>query len=347
MKKTLNWVSQNLLHHSSWGAYFEPLIQVFKPAWREGYYRATVVAIEELMENTIALTLAVEKSWPIHQAGQHIELTLQLNGRLITRVFTIASSPQQAKTKQNIRLVIKQQRNGQLTPSLHELAVGHWVNISSPKGEFVVEHLAKKSLCLAAGSGITPFIAMVEALKARHSNQSQVHLLYYAKKGEHLLVDELSALAKDIPNFSFELMTRQTHGDVGEQLANFAHTALYVCGPNAFYQSVADFAKETGSELYSEHFSLIAFAPSEQATFDLSYNGKTLAISNSSTLLPQLLDLGERVTYGCKMGICHQCQCTKKSGVVKNVLTGKLSDRGEELIQLCVSQVMTDVELKI
>ena len=60
----------------------------------------------------------------------------------------------------------------------------------------------------------------------------------------------------------------------------------------------------------------------------------------------QLLERGDPVNYGCKMGICHQCQCKKKSGVVKNIRTGEISDRGEELIQLCVSQVFTDLELE-
>ena len=50
--------------------------------------------------------------------------------------------------------------------------------------------------------------------------------------------------------------------------------------------------------------------------------------------------------FGCGMGICHQCQCVKKKGLVKNIRTGQLSDYGEELIQLCVSQVMSDVELE-
>ncbi|WP_371185854.1 flavin reductase family protein [Thalassotalea maritima] len=347
MKKYCNWLSQQFLHHASFGAYLEPVVQTIKPAWRAGFYRARVVGVDSLVANTVALSLQVDRSWPVHKAGQHIELTLEINGKLVTRVFTIASSPSLVETQRMVRLVIKQQSHGQLTSSLHDLVIGQWLNISAPMGDFVAEKLVDKSLLLAAGSGITPFIAMISSLKGATHQPQEMHLLYYAKPGEHLLVDELEALSGAIPGFSYALMTRTSHGDVTQQLAEYGAIPFYVCGPAPFYQGIAEYAHSQQNELYSEHFGLAQIDTTEKQQFDVSINGKTIALSNQSVVLTQLIEHGEPVTYGCKMGICHQCQCTKTRGVVKNVLTGQLSDRGEELIQLCVSQLMTDVELKV
>jgi len=346
LKKFITWLNQNLLHYSSVGAYWEPIIQVFKPNWREGYYRAQVKSIDSLLKDTLAIDLEVGASWPCHTAGQHLELTIEIDGKLVTRVFTIASSPSDITAKKQLRLVIKCQPNGLQTAKLSTLAIDTWVNISAPYGDFYLKQHSKPCLLLAAGSGITPFIAMLSALKSSADTEQSIHLIYYAKPEEHLLIDELAELATGFPYFTYELMHRAVNGDVYQQLDRFEKHAIYVCGPTAFYQGVAKFAQEYNSELHAEHFSLTPVQHSDKQAFAVSLNGKALTINNSTAILTQLLQQGEPMTYGCKMGICHQCQCTKKSGVVKNIRTGALSDRGEELIQLCVSQIITDLELE-
>lgn len=350
MKSLINrfsrWGSQNLLHHDSLGGYFEPVIQLFKPNWRAGLYRAQVSDVSLLLEGVVAINLRVEDRWPIHQAGQHIELTLEIAGKLVTRVFTVASSPNLAKTKSTIRLVVKIQSEGGLTLQLPLLTTGDWVNISAPRGEFVFEEAKQSSLFLAAGSGITPFIAILSSLQKERAIEQPIHLIYYAKPEQHLLVDELNELSQQLPLFTFELMSRSVHGDVYEQLSDYIHAKLLVCGPNRFYQSAKEFAKTYNCSLSAEHFSLLNIAQSTQSEFDVSLNGKQLSLNNNSPLLNQLLALGEQVNFGCKIGVCHQCQCIKKSGVVKDIRTGQVSDRSEELIQLCVSQVLTDLELE-
>lgn len=346
LNNSLSWFSKTLLHHSSIGAYLEPIIQLFKPNWREGYYRAQVVSIEQLVADSIALNLKVETSWPLHKAGQHIELTLELNGKLITRVFTIASSPNEVAVNRILRLVIKCQKDGLLTQNLKNLNTGRWLNISAPYGEFQLQNNGKPSLLLAAGSGITPIIAMLLEAKSAGNLTQSLHLIYYAKHNEHLLIEELEAITSVLPNFTYQLLTRGIDGDVYQYLSQYKEHELYVCGPTDFYQSVAQFAGENNKHLHSEHFSLTPIHTKEQQEFDVSLGGKQLALNNSSPILTQLLERGEKVKFGCKMGICHQCQCKKKSGVVKNIRTGELSDRGEELIQLCVSQVLTDLELE-
>jgi ferredoxin len=106
-----------------------------------------------------------------------------------------------------------------------------------------------------------------------------------------------------------------------------------------------------GHTLTSGHFAALPVVShtslTESETFSLVHNGQSLTIDNQQTLLSQLQQAEQPVTYGCGMGICHQCQCVKKRGVVRDTRTGELSDSAEQLIQLCVSQAVTDLEIQL
>jgi ferredoxin len=102
--------------------------------------------------------------------------------------------------------------------------------------------------------------------------------------------------------------------------------------------------------LESEHFTALlptVFDSSEEEqTFLIQHDDKVLHVNNQQSLLTQLQQANLSVNYGCGMGICHQCQCVKKQGIVRDMRTGELSDNAEELIQLCVSQAITNLELQ-
>ena len=199
MRALLNSLSKHLLHHQSWAGYWEPVVQCFKPGWREGYFRAQVKHVQVFAEQSVELIIEPEKAWPVHQAGQHIALTIQTNGRMLTRVFTIASEPQLARQQRQIRLLIRSQEIGAFTSKLTNLRPGQWLNISEPKGQFVMPNTARSLIMLAGGSGITPFIAMLKSLPA--DSKHTITLLYYAKPNSHWLKDELEQLKQSLSNF--------------------------------------------------------------------------------------------------------------------------------------------------
>jgi stearoyl-CoA 9-desaturase NADPH oxidoreductase len=47
------------------------------------------------------------------------------------------------------------------------------------------------------------------------------------------------------------------------------------------------------------------------------------------------------------MGICRTCTCRKLTGTVRNTVTGEISSRDDEPIQLCVSAPLSDVNLDL
>jgi ferredoxin-NADP reductase len=352
LKLLLDNLAHRFLHHGSWRGYWEVLMQQFRPAWRDGYFRAQIEAVRNLRSDMLEVILKPEKAWPSHIAGQHVALTIEVNGRLTTRVFTVACGASFHRKTQKIRFITKVSNEGALTPYLSSAKPTTWVNISAPKGNFTLPNSDKPVLMVAGGSGITPFIAMLEdAIENKQLSSAPVHLLYFAKPNEHVLLGQLSALQKRDNCFTYALLTRQQDGQVEAHLSHFAHAHWLVCGPHAMYEQVQKVAKLVEAPLLSEHFAALPTVTtgslSEKETFSLVHNGQPLAVNNQETLLSQLQQAKQPVTYGCGMGICHQCQCVKKRGVVRDTRTGELSDSAEQLIQLCVSQAVTDLEIQL
>jgi ferredoxin-NADP reductase len=274
-------------------------------------------------------------------------LTIEQQGRLISRVFTIASGAKKLKETGLIDLVIRIHDKGNFTPFLGELAMNSWVNISNPSGEFTFDVQSNHITFLAGGSGITPFIAMLDDLQA--NTQQHIHLLYYAKPNAHLMVEVLEKFLTRLPNFSFELLNRSERGAFTKYVSVEHTDELLVCGPEEMYVEAKAFSKEHNILMRAEHFQAIKpiSSTSKASQFTVKLNIGALQVSDKHSLLSEFQSHNKPVTYGCGMGICHQCQCVKKKGTVRDMRDGRLSDNSEELIQLCVTQAVTDLELEL
>ena len=344
--KVLDQFSKWFLHHQSFAGYIEPIMQMVKPAWRAGLYRAKIEELTQHNGDFLSITLKPTQHWQAHIAGQHISLTVEINGRLLTRVFTVASSPEQFKATGLVRLLIKTNEQGRFTSLLSSaLRVGEWCNISAPSGDFVYKNTQNNATFIAGGSGITPMLAMIsEHLK--HTTQ-KVSLIYYAKAAAHQCVDELSALANQFSHFSFLLLTREQSDDITRHVNIWENPDIYCCGPANFMKTVCDFAKKHHLNYYQEAFGLTLPSQNDDSLFNVQINSSAHVVNANNALLAQFEAKQLQVKRGCGIGICHQCQCIKKSGVVRNLKTGELSDNGEQLIQLCVSQPVSDLELQL
>lgn len=80
-----------------------------------------------------------------------------------------------------------------------------------------------------------------------------------------------------------------------------------------------------------------------------AHSKKHIQVENSQP--KSLLEIAEQEnlnpTSGCRIGVCHQCICQKKSGVVYNTKTKTYSDTGREEIQMCISVPFSDLVLEL
>ncbi|TAP39793.1 iron-sulfur cluster-binding domain-containing protein [Alteromonas sp. KUL49] len=343
LKSVFTYFFERIFHHASWQGYWEPLVQVFSTAWRHGFHRGKVISNSAILPGVIRLVIKPDNRWKGFVPGQHVVLTIEHNGRLLSRTFTIASGIQQWEKQGIITLIIKQYEQGAFTPLLSDLKADDWLNLSQAFGEFTLPETTKPIVMVAGGSGITPFLSILDT-----DFSQQVHLIYYAKSGEHLGVNQLATLMQQRPNFSVDIVTRGPQTNLSEQLSKHDAEVVMVCGPSSMYIEAQAWCQKHKRHISAEHFSVLtASFKGESTNHSVSWNNKQFVLNSQETLLSQLTAKGESVTYGCGMGICHQCQCVKKSGVVRDIRSGNLSSNTQQLIQLCVSQVVSDLELEV
>ena len=222
---------------------------------------------------------------------------------------------------------------------------------------------ADKKLFIAGGSGITPFRSMLQqqALNPLSVKTSQnIHLLYYSRNDQEIAFQqELISLQQEHPGISITFIDSSAEGFIcAEHLLKYCtdvhQRTAYICGPSPMIQQARNVLAELGLSNDNVHFEYFGAAPIEiennqQGVVHFETSKKLLLTekNNTQTLLEHAEAQGLSPVSGCRIGVCHQCICKKKSGVVFNTRTNKYSDTGSEEIQLCISVAQGDVVLDL
>ena len=356
IKNTFKWFSMALFNKKHIGDYFEPLIQLLVPSYQFNAYRAKVLQIREENKNVYTLRLKISKKWKGFVAGQFIEIFVEKNGAKYSRFFSLSSSPYLFVSKEIVEITIQKQDSGRITPWLGEnLKVGDFINVSSARGDFSIEK-DKPLLFIAAGSGITPFKSMLDG----YSGKNHIHLMYYAKKSDHLFVDELQELEKSNNLISVSIINSSTEGRISKahlhsMCSDFSSRLIYVCGPTAMIESTTKLLNANKISIENIKYEYFGAQPLAELSedirgvvdFEKSLLKSAINNTNKQTLLEMAESKGLKPRTGCRMGICHQCICQKKRGVVYNTITKSYSDTGNEEVQLCISIPVGDVSLNL
>ena len=345
--------------------YFLPVIQRLVPGFLLGAFRARLLSRQWQTADMIEMTLCVSRRWPGFIAGQHINLTLNHNGRLLTRPFSICSAVAEWQSKRQIRLCCKVDARGEFTSLLGTLTNGCIVNISKAQGDFYWQQPAKPTVFIAAGSGITPIAAML--LSQRHW-LTPVTLYYRARGIENAaMLKPLQLLSErnSLFNLVFSDSRLQTVAEFSDQFKQHSSTdniQYYLCGPAGFMQTVASTLLKSGvdaEQIFREQFGLVALAVTEETNIDAEPTARfnstlitagtahNISLSPKHSLLHSAEQQGLAPSFGCRMGVCFQCVCEKVSGQVRDMRSGALSGHGREQIQLCISQPVSELVIKL
>jgi ferredoxin-NADP reductase len=349
-----------------------------RPAGPPGGSRLEIVDVCHRGIGSVTLTLRPDRAWRGFRAGQHVGLTVEIDGVRETRFYSPACSEH---TDGEIELTVRSHPAGKVSRYLNEHAHrGMVVGCSAAEGELVLPRKRPERLLLiSGGSGITPVMSILRTLH-QEGHPSHVTFLHYARTRRHVPYrDELERIAGGAPNIRVELVgtreggTRKGGAGAGDasqsaptdrhltghllrRLApdyDGAHT--YVCGPPSLIAAVRALRAADGVDgpLWVESFQPPAFAPAEdgittnpEGSVRFVRSGKR-AQSDGRCLLEQAERAGLRPAYGCRMGICRMCTARKTQGSVRNLLSGRVSGGAGEDIQICVSAPVGDVELAL
>jgi ferredoxin-NADP reductase len=108
------------------------------------------------------------------EPGQYATLGLMgTEGKLVQRPMSISSS---ADDTTEYEFFIRLVQGGAFTTLLWERSVGDPINIKGPKGKFVLQEDGRTCLFIASGTGLAPFISMIETLRGRGKARDAVLL---------------------------------------------------------------------------------------------------------------------------------------------------------------------------
>lgn len=323
--------------------------ELVEPTWTLGDSRAKVVAVRRQTPRSVTLTLepnAAFSAGTALRAGQHVNLTVEVDGRRQTRCY----SPANAEGDRLIELTIGVHDDGLVSRHLFRNArVGMVVGLDGVGGDFVLPTERPRSiLFVSGGSGITPVLSMLRTMRDEGSDREITFIHYARTPQEACYRAELDAMpgVHVLHGYSRSPEAGDLEGYFGpEHLVDAAPDAVFVCGPPALVEAVR------------EHFVDASFESFVPPVFALptEASGGTVAFADSGvdvtddgrSLLEQAEAAGLNPESGCRMGICHTCTRRKTSGAVKNLITGAVSTADEEDVQICVSVPVGDVELAL
>ncbi|CAN5180309.1 ferredoxin reductase [soil metagenome] len=320
--------------------------ELVEPTWTLGTARARVLTASRTAPRSVTLTLEPNTAFPGFQAGQHVVVVVEIDGRRHTRCY----SPANAQGQPFLELTIGRHDSGIVSTHLYEHAKpGMVLGLDSVGGDFVLPlQRPQRILMVSGGSGITPVMSMLRTLRAE-SFTGEVTFLHYARSAaEASYRDELVAMPDITVRHGY---TRSTDGDISGHFAP-AHVAgvdtpdaVYVCGPPALVDAVREVFPGAQSESFVPPIFVVPDTPAGgRVTF--SDSGIDI-VDDGRSLLEQAEAAGLTPENGCRMGICHTCTRPKTKGVVRNMTTGALSTADCEDVRICVSAPVGDVDLAL
>jgi len=346
------------------GYYLQPLLHWNKPQWHPDYHSASVVDFCWETEQILSVWLKPAASWSGFTPGQHILVTLLHQGRYISRSFSISSSAACFTQQKQIRISCRIQPQGEFTKALASGISGlTQLSISDAMGDFVLAPNADSTgltstVMVAAGSGITPLWSMLSSIRCW---TSPVVLFYSVKNAaQAAFLAELKLLAAKQPLFELRLIETEITGRLNliQDLATKADFSMtqaqyYLCGPAAMSQHCKEQLIQQGvpaDAIHSEQFGFALTAvEGEMKQALILQKGTEIRIEAAAgvPLLQAAEQQGLNPRFGCRIGVCFQCVCQKKSGQVLNLRTGQVSGDGPEQIQLCISAAHSNLQIEL
>jgi benzoate/toluate 1,2-dioxygenase reductase subunit len=225
-----------------------------------GDYSATVASVERLSPSTIRFALTLDQPDQLDfLPGQYVNVTVP--GTDQTRSYSFSSAPGAPEAS----FVVRNVPNGLMSSWLTgEARAGQPVSFSGPYGSFYLRPVQRPVLMLAGGTGIAPFLSMLDVLASK-GFPHPVRLVY-AVTNDHDLVGlaQLDRIAAAHPAFQYvtcvaaEASIHPRKGYATAHVApawmNGGDVDVYLCGPVPMVEAVRGWLDAGGVKPHSFHF---------------------------------------------------------------------------------------------
>jgi len=325
------------------------------PSAKPGYLvlRVAQIARESASVTSFVLESTDAAPLPVALPGQFVVLRMRPTpeGPPLVRSYSL-SGPQDVA---RYRISVKVEPDGAGSTYLHgHVRVGDLLDVSGPRGNFILFPGARAVVLLSAGVGATPVLAMLYALanmpapprvwwihgarnRAQHPFAEESRNVLQRLPGSRRYVVYSQPAASDRLGADFDAVGR-VESSLLEQLGVPRDADVYLCGPPAFLHDLS--AGLVASGFAAERIHTEIFGPGQSVTPGVvgapkraphpppgpPGRGPLVSFARSGLTVrwepgcQSLLALAEAcdipVRWSCRTGVCHTCETGLISGGV-------------------------------
>jgi ferredoxin-NADP reductase len=304
----------------------------------------------------------------VAKPGQFLTFHLDIDGKQVARSYSICSSP--LKTGY-IEITPKRIENGYVSVFLNDRAKpGLVIKATGPAGQFYFdEKLHTEIVLIAAGSGITPMMAVLRYIEER-SLSVPVTLIYCVRTRQDIIFrEELIRLSRSLARFRAAVTLtapdpewKSNKGRINkelllQQVPDVSVPTFFLCGPGPFMQHVSELLKELGvsadrikQESFGGKSSVVSpdlSAGSSVASVEFARSGFSFELIGDQTLLEFAETLGISIPFGCRQGQCGTCATRLLQGSVTMQTEDGLSAEQKQagFILPCVTRLQGSITI--
>lgn len=343
------------------------------------FHSLSVTEVQTKTGSSVAITFAIPENLqkdfrPV--AGQYIKLRANINGENVERFYSLCDFGDDF-----VQVGIKKVEGGKFSNyACDKIKAGQVIEVQAPQGDFCLpneQQIASENryFFVAAGSGITPSLAMIKVLLTEYDN-IRITLLYVnSKRADIMFFSEL----EDLKNTHMgrlniiHILTREPRGipmlskrPDAESAAmlidglvgtNLDHT--FMCGPLPLIELFRNVLLERGVEkkrIHMELFgtpeapkrSVVANTATTQSITVISQGvSQNIDIRPDQDVLEAALEGGISVPFACKGGVCATCKAKRLDGEAEMVLNYGLEDDDVERGMMLTCQTFVTSETAV
>jgi glycine betaine catabolism B len=311
-----------------------------------------------------------------YKAGQFITLKPIINGKPVTRSYSISSTPSRPDILEiTVKRVpapvdVPDAPPGLVSNWLHDhLHAGDSLQTKGIGGKFTcVDHPSRKLLLISAGSGITPMMAISRWV---YDTGADHHIVFFhsARDRQDIIYHrELQLLETRNPHFRLAISLTRCQdtdwkgftGRLDEKMVaaiapDYRERTVYVCGPDSFRKGVKSLLASINFPMDNYHEE--SFGGAKKPKTEPKEAGKTAIVLMAKSAREittnggdTLLDLAEAegiyIPSSCRSGNCGTCKARKLEGEIEYDGDPKGLDDAEReagYLLTCIARPLTRV----